>query len=1618
MKGGSATSIDGDEQKESRRIRGTPSDPAVAVRGGNSGQKLLATVISVSSVLSYLSNITPVVPGWGKPRPTTAHGPQYRKKPASPGSLDRDYSVSMFLSEEHVQALARCEYARLTGQSLATARTDFEIFFLHDLELVEANPEVLVEENSKRIEQGVRSVLGGTPAFLGVSNYHHWAIIALLPEAANSMVNIFYMNSAYGKGAEYYFGCKLVGLDLCQSITMQLMGCRATVQAEHLYMELTQQIENNCGAVSGFNIGGIAAWYSIRKKGGVFDSLEGFLANLEYNAILASKNNQGFESFVRSRFIEINSSSKEDEPDSSSFPNVVVSFHREVMNPEYYLVVQAQINRDKREVESNERKEWEAAQPKNYEQQLSLLRYYERLQDEQSKRKNNKDVAINTCSASFDTGEYAGENIDQEPKVSRSLESRSAQDSECIAIQAVMTKKEDVDGRVQSAINVRIKSIDKSNNQEFLKSLRILNNTQRDYKLSQTVIGRINELYLSIGEDVSHDDYIACIESRLKVLKEEGCETEEFFIALAKRGNRYYESKSYGLGRRYYEIILQYSYEKEGSNLLALEKLGDLYLAEGKFEEAAIYYNIWHSKLNGGSDEGRALHKLQLLELVVIKGAYDIKTQIINSIRISNDIIRTAELLHYFVELGDRFSKLKGIENAHEIYSEVIDAIDVTETKEPQIKAIRDAVFIKQANEIGIGEVDVRLAQPREVLREIRASTKRLTALPNKEKAAEYLNNKLCKLFKDIIKSSMLAVKIKPCRYAAVGLASIARRQLCPYSDLDMMIITERSIEADIELRRYFKGLIELIKLKIINLGETRSHGQLRGITFDSNGCFPSITEREVRLVGTAQELRKNDSNDVSVFQDVIFLGGDQELLETYKVEPVDKEAVMELMRHDLNSFRLSEDLPEGINVKERLLRFPTLHVSRLFMYHGFELGVIPKHQTINDAKIEQLVKAGLLTQIEGDGLKSWITFALNLRIKAHLHYGGEKEIVYTRANLDNGGYTLDHGELEELRYLHWHVMIPTFTRAGRLLLEQSAEARVHMMSTVRPLEDRVKEFETLYCDKFSTGFRSLNDIELMVELTKLHDGEILAACANEIKEFMMNTLPNYAGDYWLAFEASKIQDLAVIVAIISNGIKTQKLFPPHYKLDRKNMFNSKDHNGKRLLYMVAGNVQIVRVLVQGYKADINGRNNDGQTPVFAAVALGAIDSLRLLRKEGAELNNAQGLLHHTVKLHEPKTGRNLFKVAEYLVQVVGLSVIEKGNFTNTPLALARELGKADLEILFKERILTELDIYIESSMSRLSIAEHDIENDPKNVFEIYNSFSTFLRDCLRHIPDSKFVETLRGPVANMYGPVLKVQHKYLSKSKGGLGLSSPRNIGDIINATIAVNNLASTFLHQGFIVSDYAGAAGNNISDLERVRECLTKNIGFDVSIATTILQYYWDYMVKGKFIVAAHPMAYDLTREIRVSKINEIYGVISGEVRKLMLMNSDTKPEFLEKGQEKELIEALIRALGVMNIVIGKGSYKDFELKMKKLIKMIFIETEQVIGFIQHQTGLMRGQVINDRCEEILVTISKALEDQELPSYKEFTSFFMQLTIGKPEKLSWLSRLMSSHTQVISLG
>ncbi|KAI8519674.1 hypothetical protein Bbelb_029310 [Branchiostoma belcheri] len=75
-------------------------------------------------------------------------------------------------------------------------------------------------------------------------------------------------------------------------------------------------------------------------------------------------------------------------------------------------------------------------------------------------------------------------------------------------------------------------------------------------------------------------------------------------------------------------------------------------------------------------------------------------------------------------------------------------------------------------------------------------------------------------LIQSMVEASIEDLGEPPCRFAVIGLGSLAREETTPYSDFEFAILLEEGGDSR-ENRQYFRNLTRLLHLKVIDLGET-----------------------------------------------------------------------------------------------------------------------------------------------------------------------------------------------------------------------------------------------------------------------------------------------------------------------------------------------------------------------------------------------------------------------------------------------------------------------------------------------------------------------------------------------------------------------------------------------------------------------------------------------------------------------------------------------------------------------------------------------------------------------------------------------------------------------------
>ena len=380
----------------------------------------------------------------------------------------------------------------------------------------------------------------------------------------------------------------------------------------------------------------------------------------------------------------------------------------------------------------------------------------------------------------------------------------------------------------------------------------------------------------------------------------------------------------------------------------------------------------------------------------------------------------------------------------------------------------------KEAAPITVEAVQARVSADKQRLETIRTKAreeaKRLAAFRDKQGSAEEVRGAEAvyiegskKLFADIagdIKSVLgdfyqegeQALGPAPCKYAIMGVGSIALQQTTPYSDLEFAILLEDAPDEDTAeaWRAYFRKLTHLVHFRVINLGETvlpfseykisLDHLGRKGLNFDLGGKTPlGRKDKDYELIQPVEgmmEYLKNEGNKMEqmdkllpfVLERTCYIYGDQKLHDNYLAEqrafwsscqdPAGKHAYQERMRKVLlegiteldqsqpgvvkagrkqaGNLRTvgpklhPEDAGRLYDVKQEIYRLPDRLLYGLATYYG--LRPESAWDAVDKLKAQGIIGVAALAKQASHRLKYAVSFATMLRLATYIRYGQQKE--------------------------------------------------------------------------------------------------------------------------------------------------------------------------------------------------------------------------------------------------------------------------------------------------------------------------------------------------------------------------------------------------------------------------------------------------------------------------------------------------------------------------------------------------------------------------------------------------------------------------------------------------
>ena len=329
----------------------------------------------------------------------------------------------------------------------------------------------------------------------------------------------------------------------------------------------------------------------------------------------------------------------------------------------------------------------------------------------------------------------------------------------------------------------------------------------------------------------------------------------------------------------------------------------------------------------------------------------------------------------------------------------------------------------------------------------------RLAAETSKEAIQEILSA-LTQAFQDILRD-LIAESIHilgppPAKWAAIGMGSMSRGEMCPYSDIEFAFLLEQETQDAME---YFRTLSKILELKVIFLGETPfpvfgweyPSPTPDGFCMDSAGNTPLGVQNLYELIGTPTHLAQFQSFKwirdsiilPNVMSNVCLISGDPKLFSTYtqakqkvqsqlakKESKNGEELAYRLIAGHLHEFHpnLSQQKEEetAFNVKKELYRPLQEILSSLAILYQL------KTQTSFD-RINELQQLGVFSTTGAKNLRKALAKVLMLRLHVHLFYKNEKEFLCHAKPGISQDPTLLYMKDEHIELLHeiYQVLIP-----------------------------------------------------------------------------------------------------------------------------------------------------------------------------------------------------------------------------------------------------------------------------------------------------------------------------------------------------------------------------------------------------------------------------------------------------------------------------------------------------------------------------------------------------------------------------------------------------------------
>lgn len=592
--------------------------------------------------------------------------------------------------------------------------------------------------------------------------------------------------------------------------------------------------------------------------------------------------------------------------------------------------------------------------------------------------------------------------------------------------------------------------------------------------------------------------------------------------------------------------------------------MSEIYLQEGKFPEAAGI--LWYTKQLYDNDE---LHKKIYVQLDVIE----------------RTLLQQVSCVH---------GPLKGISQS-----------DLDRKKLKQLRKIIEDKSI-----------------PIQLIEDYYTRAKALQHL-YKETITKELKTFIRELAEDVIKQMEDWGQNPPCEYALIGLGSLAREEMTPYSDFEFAILINSEKKED---KKFFRLFTTLLHLRFINLGETILPAlnilplswvfddiTPRGLSFDGsmpNACKTPLGKQlkgkgDYELIHNPKGLSQLQFIDVeedeqkrlwilqryhlpSILSACTYVSGSKNgepLVINYQEEveiilkTEGKKRAADLMKDDLANFQPAleeENAGKHYNVKKDLYRLPNTMFDGLANYFCLKA-------TSTWERIEELENRNIFTPTAAQDLKVLVMLSQELRLSTYQFHEKQNDILHTDAQKNN---------LQELYYR----ALP-FTRAMEAFCSEmtnSEELAISCLGKERFYQDSayyqgiiaLRHMDYLNADKHLMDevidtleyYVALGDVKNILGKYKEAENAVLKAIENQPSYDLYLKLGNIRhsagrfkgkGSAEEAFlEAKKLAENSSKEVFLERVDRELTSFYKHYgdyELTRKCLSSCKEHSRNRL---------------------------------------------------------------------------------------------------------------------------------------------------------------------------------------------------------------------------------------------------------------------------------------------------------------------------------------------------------------------------------------------------------------------------------------------------------------------